>query len=74
MSELYEVLERLLGRALPKKNLGERPGDPSILIADISKIRRELGWRPSTPIEEGMRQTIDFYRRELGSRVTASFQ
>jgi UDP-glucose 4-epimerase len=33
--------------------------------ADSSLIGRALGWRPATPLEEGLRRTLDFYRRHL---------
>ena len=31
-------------------------------VADISKIRRDLGWTPSIPLREGLQQTVAFYR------------
>ena len=30
---------------------------------DYSKIRADLGWRPTVPLREGLERTIDFYRR-----------
>lgn len=29
---------------------------------DVSRIRRELGWSPTVPFDEGLRSTIEFYR------------
>jgi len=47
--------------------------------ADSSKIRDTLGWRPSTPLAEGLTRTFEFYRKHLdqyvppaGERVAAS--
>jgi UDP-glucose 4-epimerase len=31
--------------------------------ADYSKIRGRLGWEPRVPLEEGLRRSLDFYRR-----------
>jgi dTDP-glucose 4,6-dehydratase len=36
----------------------------------IAKATRELGWRPRTPLDEGLRRTVAWYRKELGSPAT----
>jgi UDP-glucose 4-epimerase len=33
--------------------------------ADFSKIRRELGWTPRIPLAEGLRRSLDYFRRTL---------
>ena len=35
-------------------NIPKRPGEPNVTWADISKITRDLGWRPNIPFEEGV--------------------
>ena len=37
--------------------------EPGDFYSDISKIRRMVGWSPSTSLRDGLRHTIDFYRR-----------
>ena len=37
----------------------KRPGEPDCTFADISKIRTELSWKPSVPIEVGMELLIE---------------
>ncbi len=32
-------------------------------IPDVSRIRRVIGWEATTPLEEGLKKTIDFYRK-----------
>lgn len=32
-------------------------------VADISKIKKMVGWLPKTPLEEGLEKTIEFYRK-----------
>ena len=34
------------------------------LIADTSKIQREIGWHPRFSLREGLRQTLDWYRQQ----------
>jgi dTDP-glucose 4,6-dehydratase len=40
----------------------DRPGHDRRYALTCAKIERELGWRPSIPLEDGLRQTIDWYR------------
>ena len=40
----------------------DRPGHDRRYALTCAKIERELGWKPSIPLEEGLRQTIDWYR------------
>jgi UDP-glucose 4-epimerase len=37
--------------------------EPGDFFSDISKIRRIVGWEPRTSLEEGIRKTVDYYRR-----------
>ena len=37
--------------------------EPGDYYTDISKIKRTVGWKPKTPLEEGLRKTIEFYRK-----------
>ena len=37
--------------------------EPGDYYTDISKIKRIVGWRPETDLEEGLRRTIEFYRK-----------
>jgi UDP-glucose 4-epimerase len=36
----------------------KRPGEPDITFADISKIKRELGWKPKVTFEEGVAKVL----------------
>ncbi len=37
--------------------------EPGNFYSDIAKIGRLIGWRPTTPLGEGVRRTVEFYRR-----------
>lgn len=57
-------LVRLLGSP-PSVHIPKRPGEPDCTWADISKIRRELGWAPKVSFAEGVRvmlQNIDYWQ------------
>jgi UDP-glucose 4-epimerase len=44
--EVIECARALTGRAIPSFATRRRPGDPAVLVADSSRARAELGWRP----------------------------
>ena len=39
----------------------DRPGHDRRYALDISKIKKELGWEPKIPFEEGLKETIKWY-------------
>jgi len=41
----------------------DRPGHDRRYAIDCSKLEEELGWRPTIPFQEGLRDTVDWYRR-----------
>jgi UDP-glucose 4-epimerase len=44
--QVVEAVERASGRRLPVRLRSRRPGDPAAVVADPSRLRAELGWRP----------------------------
>jgi dTDP-glucose 4,6-dehydratase len=44
----------------------DRPGHDRRYSLDSSKLRRELGWKPEVGFEEGIRRTVDWYRKNQG--------
>lgn len=46
VKEVIQTAERVTGKKIPVKYGPRRAGDPPRLVADASKIRRELGWAP----------------------------
>ncbi len=41
--------------------------DPKVRQPDITKARRVLDWEPRVPIEEGLRRTMEYFKKKLGS-------
>lgn len=46
VKEVVETVRQVSGREVTAEIAPRRAGDPAILIADSSRIREELGWRP----------------------------
>jgi len=56
------VLEQCLGRKAQMNLLPLQPGDVPDTLADVGEFAREVGYRANTPIEEGVRLFVDWYR------------
>jgi UDP-glucuronate 4-epimerase len=67
--ELLEVVS-LLEQALGKKAICElvpiQPGDVPATFADVDDLMREVGFKPSTPIAEGVKRFIAWYKEYQG--------
>jgi UDP-glucuronate 4-epimerase len=61
---LYVValLEKELGRAAVKDMLPMQPGDVTETFADVGDLMRDVGFRPQTSIEDGIRDFVAWYR------------
>lgn len=62
LADLIAALERALGRKAVIHRLPNQPGDVERTFADISLARSELGFRPSTTLEEGLRRFVAWMR------------
>jgi len=59
---LVELIEAELGRTAMKELVPIQPGDVAETCADIDDLVREVGFRPATSIEEGVRRFVAWYR------------
>jgi UDP-glucuronate 4-epimerase len=62
VTQLVEVIEREVGRKAIVDPAPMQPGDVLETCADIDDLEREVGFKPSTPIEEGVRRFVAWYR------------
>ena len=53
--EVLRAVEEVIGKRVPYKIAGRRGGDPTELVADASKLRRQLGW---VPRRSGIREIV----------------
>jgi nucleoside-diphosphate-sugar epimerase len=65
VKEFASVVQKTVGSDLGIDFLPGRPDDPRRRCPDISKAKRLLGWEPKVPVEEGIRLTIEAFRKEL---------
>ena len=62
LSELIALLERELNQKAVIDRQPPQPGDVPQTFADVSKARRLLGYDPQTPIEEGVRRFVEWFK------------
>ena len=61
-----EVIEACLGRKALKNFLPMQPGDVPATFADIDDLVRDVGYRPATSIDEGVRRFVDWFCEYYG--------
>jgi UDP-glucuronate 4-epimerase len=68
LNESIDLLERISGRTLEVRHRPAVAGDQRRTSADTTRIREELGWEPSTSLEDGLRAQWEW----VSSRVAAA--
>jgi UDP-glucuronate 4-epimerase len=64
--DFIAAIEQATGRQAVKNFLPMQPGDVLATHADIDDLARDVGFSPSTPIEEGMARFVAWYRDYYG--------
>jgi nucleoside-diphosphate-sugar epimerase len=64
LNELLGLLNRLVGTQLEAVYQDPRAGDVKDSLADITKARTLLGYSPLVGLEEGLRRTLEWCRKE----------
>jgi UDP-glucuronate 4-epimerase len=66
VSRVVELLEKEFGRPAIREMAPMQPGDVSETRADVDDLMRDVGFRPSTSIEEGIKRFAAWYRGYRG--------
>ena len=60
--ELLELCQRTAGTSLEPEFVAARPGELQRSVLDPTRAVDELGWRPEKSLEDGLRETWEFFR------------
>jgi len=60
--EVVRLLEEAIGKKAKRELLPMQPGDVPATYADVDDLMRDAGFRPSTPVAEGISRFVDWYR------------
>jgi UDP-glucuronate 4-epimerase len=68
VTEVVRLLETELGRPAVRELTPMQPGDVPATYADVSALEAAVGFQPKTPIEEGVRRFVAWYRSYTSAR------
>jgi dTDP-glucose 4,6-dehydratase len=66
MRQLAERIRQLTGSQSEIVYIPRPQDDPTVRRADITLARAELGWEPTTSLDDGLLRTIDWFRSTNG--------
>jgi nucleoside-diphosphate-sugar epimerase len=65
VNNLYALLQDLTGMRADARYAAPRNGDVRDSLADTSSAERAMGYKTLVEFEEGLRRTVEWYRREF---------
>ncbi len=72
LNRFIETLESELGQQAERNFLPMQPGDVPATYADVEALENAVGFSPSTPIEEGIRRFVEWYRTHYSGSGTGA--
>ncbi len=62
---VFKKLKKLTGSHVPERHAPAPPGELLRSALDSHKAARELGWRPEVGLDEGLRKTVEWFRKRV---------
>jgi UDP-glucuronate 4-epimerase len=66
LMEFIAVIEKVLGKEAKKEFLDLQPGDVPATYADVDDLIKDVGFKPGTPIETGIKCFIEWFKEYYG--------
>jgi dTDP-glucose 4,6-dehydratase len=66
---IRQLAEAIIALTGSKSRIVSKPlpeDDPKVRQPDITRARTLLGWEPKVPLDDGLKVTLDYFRRKLG--------
>ena len=63
VAEVVKILEAAIGKKAIRELLPLQPGDVPATFADVDDLMRDVGFKPSTPIADGIAQFVAWYNQ-----------
>jgi UDP-glucuronate 4-epimerase len=68
VNELVRLIEEAVGRPAVREYLPLQPGDVLETSADCTELERAVGFRPNTPLKEGVRHFVEWFQAFQAAR------
>jgi UDP-glucose 4-epimerase len=68
INQIFSMLKRITGSPMPEVHGPAKLGETRQIYLNTEKAHRELGWQPEVVLEEGLRQTVEYFRRPVAPR------
>jgi len=65
--ELFRALRDLIDPEIPEEHAPGKPGEQRRSVLGYDLAKRVLGWSPTVSLEEGLRQTVAWFRARAGA-------
>ena len=72
--QLVDSLNEIIGKNIKPEFLPIRPGDVFKTLADITKIKTILGFRPKVNFETGLKKTVKWFSKEKSDVTVLQYQ
>ncbi|TRZ54189.1 NAD-dependent epimerase/dehydratase family protein, partial [bacterium] len=69
LTEFIEAIENTLGKKAKKEFLDLQPGDVVSTYADVDDLMRDVGFKPRTPLETGIKRFVTWYLDYYGKKI-----
>ncbi len=66
LEHYIKVIEECLGKKAKRNLLPLQPGDVIATWADVDDLARDIGYRPNTPVEVGVKRFVEWYKDYYG--------
>jgi UDP-glucuronate 4-epimerase len=70
VNELVHIIEQATGRTAERELLPTQPGDMLETCADVTDLEAAVGFRPATPLADGVGRFVEWYRDYVAERGT----
>ena len=65
VNELYGMINKIVGKGQEEKHGPAAAGEQMRSVITSDKLFKRFNWRPATPIEEGLKKTVEFFNERI---------